>query len=243
MSILNSITKLFRRELPESAPALDVPENLPVSRQRSTEDLQRTLVDLVHGEMEAYMLHQTAADPSRSRRAQSNMDLGVSLTKNKIEALQRDTMIAMIKAAAHPGYMVANALRKDSGMAENETQIRDVALFFDVLRKGGLKPHYYGTALSRLRSITKTDDLSLVMNANPEYARAMLRLVLHFTTKFAGPLDMDPALREMLQETPGQADAIIAYAQQRGIGDLESVTFEALTDWQNTTAPLRDGAL
>jgi len=244
MPVLHVIAKFFRRAVPENDPDYGASEGARVSRQRSTEDLRRTLVDLVYGEMEADMLRKTAADPSSSMSAKSNMSLGVALTSNKIKSLQRDTMIAMINAASsYPGYFIANALRKDSDMAEDETQVRDVALFFDVLRKSGSKPAYYGTALSRLRSITKTDDLSLVMNANPEYARAMLRLVLHFTTKFEGPLDMDPALRKMLNETPEKADDIISYAEDRGIGNLESITHEALKNWLNTTTPLRNGSL
>jgi hypothetical protein len=236
-SILSSIKKILRIE---TAP---VNTESPASMQRSTEDLRHTLIDLVHGEMKEDMLRRIAADPSDTTRARNNMSLGVTLTNNKIERLQRDTMLAILKAAEHPGYFIANALRKDSGMAENETQVRDVALFFDVLRKSGTEPSYYGTALSRLRSITKADDLALLMHSHPEYARSALRLVLHFTTKFGGPLDMDPALRAMIKEAPEAADDIISYAEHRGIGGLESITHEALVGWQNTTTPLRDGAL
>lgn len=239
--MLNSIKRLFGLEVPESIPVKVEP---PASRQRSTEDLRNTLSDLMHHQMKEDMLRRVATNPADPDRAQNNMELGVALTKGKIKNLQRDTMIAMIKAAEqHPAYFVANALRKDSNMAENETQIRDVALFFGVLRKSKTEPSYYGTALSRLRSITKADDLFVLMNTSPEYARSVLRLVLHFTTKFGGPLDMDPALRTMLKKTPEKADDIISYATHRGIGDLESITFEALTNWENTATPLRDGAL
>lgn len=240
MEMLNKITKLFRRESTETAPVYTEP---PASRQRSTEDLRHTLADLVHGEMQADMLRKISVDPSIEKRARSNMGLGVALTKSKIENLQRDTMIAMIKAAEHPRYIVANALRKDSGMAANETEIRDVALFFDVLRASGTEPAYYGTALSRLRSISKTDNLFLLMNDSPEYARSVLRLVLHFTTKFGGPLDMDPALRAMVKDAPATADEIITYAEQQGVTSLESISGEALLNWQKMTPSLRDGAL
>lgn len=210
---------------------------------RSTEDIRHTLIDLMHHRMKENMLRSVAADPSKADHARNNMNLGVALTKNKIQSLQRDTMLAMLKAAERPGYSIANALRKDSGMAENETQVRDVALFFDVLRKSGTEPAYYGTALSRLRSITKTDNLALLIHVHPEYARAVLRLVLNFTTKFGGPTDVEPTLHSLLKESPETADDIIAYAGDRGITGLESITREALMDWQATTTPLRDGAL
>jgi hypothetical protein len=241
MEMLNKITKMFRRGVADTEPINSEPDGW---RQRSTEDLRHTLTDLMHSQMQANMLRKISADPSVSNNAQQHMSLGVALTKVKIEKLQRDTMIAMIRnAAAHPGYFVANALRKDSGMAENETMVRDVALFFDVLRKSGTEPAYYGTALSRLRSITKADNLFLLMNASPEYAHSVLRLVLHFTNKFGGPLDMDPALRAMVKDAPETADAIIAYAEQRDITNLEPITGEALLNWQKMTPPLRDGAL
>lgn len=240
MGFLESIAKLLRGSVAVTSPIAAEPAGWEL---RSTEDIRHTLTDLMHGQMEAYTLRTIAANPSGATRAQNNMNLGVALTKNKIEALQRDTMIAMINAAKKPGYIIANALRKDSGMAENETQVRDVALFFDVLRKSGTKPAYYGTALSRLRSICKTDNLFLLMNTDAEYARAMLRLVLHFTTKFEGPLHMDPALRSTMQSLPETENDIIAYADQRGVTSLESITGSALLEWQNTTPPLREGAL
>lgn len=239
----SSLMNMVKRAIflpPEAAP---VSTESPASMERSTEDIRHTLTDLMHHQMKEDMLRRIAAAPSDTKFARTNMSLGVALTEGKIDKLQRDTMIAMLKAAEHPGYSIANALRKDSGMAENETQVRDVALFFDVLRKSGTEPVYYGTALSRLRSITKTDNLALLMHVYPEYARAILRLVLHFTTKFGGPTDMEPTLHSMVKEAPETADDIISYAKDRGITALESITREALTNWQDTTAPLRDGAL
>lgn len=214
--------------------------------KRSTEDLRNTLGDLAYREMEAGMKRRIAANPDDASvkiRAQGNMSIGVSSTKRKIEGLQRDTLLAMLKAAENPRYFITTALRKDSNMAENEAQVRDVALFYDILLGSKLQPAYYGTALSRLRSVTGVDDPNALMFTNPDYARAVLRLVIHFTTEFYGPLDMNHELREALKKQPEMTDEIIAYASQRSIKELESVTLEALSEWKAASTPLRDGAL
>lgn len=162
-----------------------------------------------------------------------------------IERLDGPTIVAVSQASKYPDYGVVVELET----ANDNTEIRDVALYYAALKELGVGRPMFTLYLQELSRLTGVTDLATLHKKSPTGAQALLRLVgiltyFNFVVYDIENPTIHPDLVDLVLEQPHQVDTIVDFLQSRN--DLTILTLHPqvfLDAVKFEAQSLRDGIL
>lgn len=218
------------------------------SEPRSTKEIREELLSIIQGELIDEMdnsLNELAASGGDSKeRRRTIMEITHRRTQScreKVDQLDKTTLLAVLGASSHPNYNVAQSIR-ESGMTV--TDISATALFFDTLDRSDLPRSCYSIATHQLAQMDGKEDVFRLHRSTPEAANSLLLLIIHFLNEGTGVGEIHPEIKSMVTKNPDIVHDLLTFVRQRNLMFLTDLHPEPfLAAMETSYRPLRDGVL
>lgn len=219
------------------------------SEPRTTKELREALFGVAKAESDELVAREKNAVASTPvieharniRQITERADIRMLSCREKIDQLDKATLLAVLDASSHSNYNAYQSIRESVTAAGD---IRSTALFFSTLDRSDLPRNCYFIATHHLAQMDGREDVFRLHRSNPEAANALLSLIIYFLTDGIGVGEIHPVIKSMIMKDPDIVHDLLMFSRQRQLTCLNDLHPEPfLAAMETSYRPLMDGVL